>query len=118
MLGQRPIVRRRFDGAGTVTDGDWSPPPYEDQPILATVQPLTGDELQVLDSGKRSRQPRKVYTRAEVRVADQERGLTTTATMSDQLVIDGLVYEVMEVSRQETVIPHYRAVVLRLQEGA
>ncbi len=117
LLGQRPILRRRFDGAGTTTDGEWSPPPYEESIIYATVQPLTGDEMQALESGKRSRQPRKLYTYADLRVVDQERGLTTTGTVSDQVIIDDFVYEIVKVERQPAVKPHYKATALRLQEG-
>lgn len=113
ILGTEPIKRRRYSAGSYGTDGRWDDGGRLDDEILASVQPMNGRDLQLLPEGLRQRDSIKVYTEAELRTANQH-----VAKQADELQIDSIWYQVHTVSRQRSIIPHYKAICLRVQESA
>jgi hypothetical protein len=113
ILGAETITRRRQAAGTRGSDGRYTPGATTDTTIQASVQPFAADELAVLPEGERHREPRKVYTTSDLRTGDQHLG-----TPADRLVIDSVVFEVVAVERHRSVIPHYKARAVRLQEAA
>ena len=116
LVGAETITRRRFAAATRGTDGRYVPGGPTDTPIRASVQPATAQDLETLEEGERKRNPKRVYTDADLRVANQH---VTPATTSDHVVIDTIVYEVRKVAtwRSTSPIPHVKAIVLQLKES-
>ena len=102
-------------GKGSWVDGDWVP--AEDAPavsVLATWQPATGRDLQVLPEGLRTGVFYKGYTETEIFSADQ-----ATGRSADQFVVDDEVYNVVSVAAwQNGLIPHYKFLATRVKESA
>lgn len=113
ILGAEPITRVRF-ATGSRVSGRYVAGASTSTTIRGSVQPLSGKETQTLPEGERRRDWLKVYTHTELVPVDQHGG---AATSGDRLVIDGITYEVRTTARQRSVIPHYRAFVVRVQEG-
>lgn len=112
ILGSEPITLSRTsvgtrDASGTFVAGTVST-----STIQGSWQPLTGIEAQSLPEAERHKDWQKVYTRSELRPLNQHTGVA-----GDRLVLDGLTYEVRKVKRFRKIIPHYRAEVVRIQEG-
>ena len=116
ILGAEPITRRRFASGARGADGRYTPGASTDTTILASVQPLEGRDREILPEGERQTDGIKVYTESDVRTVNQHGG--AGGNTPDRLIFDGLVYEVRNVSRQRSIIPHYRAFALLLQEVA
>lgn len=114
LLGQTSITRRRYTAGTRATTGYWTTPAATDTTILASVQEASGEDLQVLPEGERKREAVKVYTEtAELRTANQHAGI-----QADRVVISSIVYEVAHTEQRHPLIPHYKALATRLQEGA
>lgn len=111
ILGERPIIKRRFSGISYV---DHRPvlTGKRDIPSSGSVQNLDGDELQLLAEGDRRRRTRKVYSEDEWRVSDVAEGLA-----GDHAVIDGDEYEVRSVEPLTDIIPHSKLILVGIQEG-
>lgn len=73
--------------------------------ITASVQPLSGRDLQRLPEGKRTREARAVFTPTM---------LTPGPNLPDQIQIDGLAWEVDSVQDWQNLGGYYRAVVLKM----
>lgn len=113
LVGEQDVTLRRF-GAGTRDSfGAFVPGATVDTVIKASVQPMRGQELAILPEGERQKDQRKVYTLTELRTADQ-----SLQAPPDQLLIDGLAYQVQQVEPWPSVspLPHFKARVVRLQE--
>lgn len=81
--------------------------------LRCTVQPLTGQQLQVLDEGLRAKEAYNVFTNTPITVA-----VEGTNQISDQLEIDGVngvsLFTVISVKKwNNQLIPHYHAVVVK-----
>jgi hypothetical protein len=111
ILGAEPITRRRFSVGARGVDGRFVDGASTDAVISASVQPLEGKDRAILPEGDRSKDGIKVYTTSDLAPADQHVG-----TSGDQLIVDGVIFEVRNVVRERSIIPHYRAFALRLQE--
>ena len=113
ILGAEPVLLRQYvapavdPDTGAAVVGE----PLTCQ-IMASVQPLNGNDLELLPEGDRAEDSRRLYTASEVRTADQHCGRP-----ADQIIIDGKTYKVIEVKRQRSVIPHYRVLCVRLREA-
>ncbi len=110
LLGAEPVTRLRY-GAATVTDHEVTRPAPTSSTVRASVQPMNGEDVQLLPEGNRHADMLKLYTKSELRTADQHAG-----TPADRVVIDGKTYEVKESARYRTHQRHYRAVVARVDE--
>lgn len=92
---------------GTRTQGRYTPGSTSQFAITASVQPVTGRDLQVLPEAQHAEDVRVVYATTEIKT--QEAGFEP-----DQISIDGALWKVVNVEkwtlRGET---HYRALVAR-----
>lgn len=79
--------------------------------ISASVQPLMGDDMQLIPEGFRQRKTRKAYTTTKLNTVDQD-----TETPEDEISINGDTYHVHRVSRQRGIIPHYKVLLVGEQE--
>jgi hypothetical protein len=90
------------------TNGNWVRGPKVQVDIIASVQPLTPDELQRLPENQSNREAVKIYTTTKIVVASDK-----TQKNSDVLVIDGRRFEVFAVTNfvqpQAMNITYYRA---------
>lgn len=110
ILGEEPITLRR-PGATTWTAGRPVIGASTDIPIQAGVQPATGADRQVLEEGLRSRKTKRVYTATELFGVDDR-----DANTADRLLIGGETYVVQNVVQLRKLIPHYKAIAVRLTE--
>ncbi len=111
ILGEESLSYRR-PAAGTVgSDGRYVRGSYSTGTILGSVQPLNDDDVQSLPEGERSRRGWCVLTESEILIVD-----LTDQTLSDHLLIDGTYWEVRAVSRERSILPHYRVIALAIQE--
>lgn len=115
ILSTEPVIRLRPTAGTRGADGRYVPGAPSAASIAASVQPLSGKEVETLPEGERRRDWLKLYTHSELRPVDQHSGAAGTA--ADRVIIDGAIYEVRRVARQRSIIPHYRAFVVRVQEG-
>lgn len=97
--------------AGTRTLGRYTPGAPSTFSIVASIQPVTGRDLQTLPEGQRAEETRVVYTTTELR--------TRTATVEpDTLSIDSETWAVTKVERWQAFGgTHYRAMVARQTPG-
>lgn len=120
LLGAATITRRRRAAGTRAATGYWTPGAATDTSIVASVQPATGEDLQVLPEGLRTARGIRVFTSSELRTADP-----TVGTTSDELVIAGLygidsgTYQVQLVKAfLHRGLQHHDAVATRHQEAA
>lgn len=113
LLGEQTLTRRRR-GAPTWATGRHTPAAASDTTFRGSVQPMKGDERQVLPEGVRSLQAKKVYcARGTLRTEDQHAGVP-----ADEVLIGAEVYTVVHVDDSHPLIPHDRAYLVRTQEAA
>lgn len=114
-LGESTLTRRRYAAGSIGADGRWTEGVTTDATFRGSVQPLSGKDMAILSEGLRAKVTRKVYApRGTLRTVDQHDG-----DRSDRVVDgDGLVYEVVHVDDAHPLIPHDRAYLTRVQEGA
>lgn len=113
ILGEENLTRRRY-AAGSWVSGVYVAGAATNSTIRGSFQPLNGEELATLPEGERHADQRKVYTTTALQTARQEEGL-----VADQVSQDGTVfYEVRQVERQRSIIPHYKVRLVRVQESA
>lgn len=112
ILGERDVTRRRYAVGSRGGDGRWTAGASTDTTIRASVQPANGHDIQTLPEGERSKDTRKVYTETALRTTAQGDDLR-----GDDLVIDGIVYEVRSVAREHSTLAHYKAIVVAVQES-
>lgn len=112
ILGEEPITLRRAAAGSRDATGAYVPGTTSTTTIKASVQPLTGKDTNSLPEGERHKDWLKLYTRSELRPVNQH-----TGAAGDRVEVDGITYEVRAVKRYRTVCPHYRADVVRIQEG-
>lgn len=118
LLGVTTITRRRYSAGSRASTGYWVEGSSTDSSIVASVQPASGEELQVLPEGERTKRAIRVYTATELRTTDPQAG-----TSSDELVISGLVgiddgtYQVQHVEPYYALLAHHKAIAVRRQEA-
>lgn len=101
-------LRRR--AAGVFTSGRWIDGAETESTIVASVQPLTSDELLQLPEGDRSKGARRVYTESELQAGDESAGL-----VADRIVWGGEEWEVHKVDGHGLGLAHYAATVVRVE---
>jgi hypothetical protein len=114
ILGAETITRTSYAAGSWSSAGRWVSGAGTAATISGSVQPAGPKELGILAEGDRSRDPRSVWTFAELSEGSQHAG-----TSPDRLSIGGVVYEVRsaEVYRVGAPIPHCKAVCVRLAEA-
>ena len=112
ILGEETVTLRRTTTALVVgSDGRPSTPTTADTSIKMSYQPMGEQEMQNLPEGQRQRDPHKGYTETALRTVDQAGDL-----YADKIVVDSVVFQIQSVTRQRKLIPHWRAIMLRVQE--
>lgn len=111
ILGATSLSRKQF-AAGTWASGEFTNGTATTTTISGSIQSADGKTLQTLPEAERARRARKVLTTSELRVANVE-----NQTSADQVQIDSEWWEVRIVRRVTSLLPHYSATVLALQEA-
>jgi hypothetical protein len=103
-LATGSYTRTRY-AAGTTTDGVYTPGSTSTASIVASVQPVRGEELHALPEGRHADQSRVVYSESELRAAP----------IPDRVTIDGAEFEVFKAERWDAFgETYYRALASRL----
>lgn len=78
---------------------------------VASIQPLTPNEVLQLPEHRRTRESVKMYLATAVRTTDEKNQLP-----ADRIIHDGKTYEVLAVSNWAigTDLPHYKAICVKL----
>ena len=95
------LIKRRAVGSYNAV-GEYAPGSEVVTSATASVQPVTGAELEQMDRGDRSRKPLRIYT-------------TSIVIVGDDIEIDGVDYEVSEAMDYTThsFLRHYKVIALR-----
>ena len=113
ILGTRHHTLRRYEGAVTYDErGEPVYPSAVDGPLRASVQPADGEALETLPEGERTSDAILVMTRTPLRTGSQFEG-----TRADEVIVDGVRYQVRTVKRWPSVLPHYECVCTRVDEA-
>jgi len=106
MLGSETITVKKLT-AGAIVDGYQQAPTIATSTIVGTIRPMRGRELEILESGDRLRDPRKIYTE------------DTTLKLGDLVTIDGYDYEIspLQDNSRHGFLVHYAFVALKLRES-
>lgn len=96
----------RYNGKPELcVDGTYILPKATEMTILASVQPLKANEVNILPEGMRTSRAVKVYSGVELLVANQQEGM-----LADRFIWRGMTFEVVASDiYQCAVINHYRA---------
>jgi hypothetical protein len=99
-------------GGGSFTNGVYALGTTSTFDITASIQPVTGRDLQVLPEGQHANETKVVYTTTELKTRDP-------SNAGDKITINGEAWEVFRVERWEAFGlnlsgDHYRAFVSRL----
>ena len=86
LLGAKTYVVTR-QGAGAVVDGDFLAGAISTFPIVGSLQPVTGAELEHLPEGDRTRGKYKLYTTSDLHKARPNAQADTIATPQGDLEV-------------------------------
>ncbi len=104
-------VTRKVPGAYN-SDGRFIRGSEETFTIRATVQPVTGRELQLLFPNSNARETVKVYSKTELRGGDN--AANPTAGEPDRFDYRGRTYEVQTVTDWEVLGDYFKCIALRV----
>ena len=108
MIPRRQLTIRRKSGGG-YESGLWVPGTVTEFTARYSVQPTSPDDMQTLPEGRRER---RAYT-----LFGSKPLLSVGAENPDMVSVDGEWYEVAAVQEwRNTLIPHTRAIVTRLED--
>lgn len=112
-FGTLPVTRRRYVAQVTdpVTRKPVSQIPAE-LIVYASIQPPTDRDLQTLSDGERTRRVLVLFVAPDTFRTSEP----TTRIPSDEVAIDGEIFQVRGVEKWRQVMPHDRAVCVRRQE--
>lgn len=91
VLRADPASEGYYDDNGNWVEGDNTTAQFD---IKGSLQPITGNDLQILPEGLKRTDLKKLYTRTELRSLDDG-----NETEADKINIDGSVYEVHSVEK-------------------
>jgi hypothetical protein len=114
ILGARPFTRYRRIAGTTSSAGIYVPGAETSSTQSGSIQVATDEDLIVLPEGLRSRDPRIILTTASLRVADPSTGLPGDEVTWPEVTER---YIVAAVGRTYDLLPHYRALVVRVPEA-
>lgn len=103
---RRPFIVTRKE-PGSFVDGDWVEGDYIAFIIQASVQPLKGEEMQMLPEGRRNSQAVYIYTKTKLNTVDEAN--------PDLLQAFGSDFEIYSVEPwQSNVINHYKCIGMKV----
>jgi len=105
-----PITLRRFKPTRLV-NGKRVPPSWTDSRFEGNIQRLSPQELMILPEGDRTKDAIKVYSEKEIKGQDEQ-----FDREPDQICQDGRFFQVQKVERWNEIIPHYKAIAIRLEK--
>lgn len=109
-----PFTVKRKTTSGTWVDGRWQPSNNQTTfTITASVQRLSMKETQLLPESFRATASYRVYTETELLIANEV--LTREA---DIITIDGEDYKIIDVEHWRQLMPHYKAIAVRIERNA
>ena len=113
IFGAAAVARNRYAAGSVGTDGRTTRGALTATTIYASVQPVTGRQLERLPEGLRQSVKLMAYTETELRTADQ-----LTQTAADELIYGGETYQVADAKRWDTAgpLPHWEIALVRLAE--
>jgi hypothetical protein len=112
VIGWEPVTRRQYAAGGRGTDGRWDEGAITDTPIYGSPQPAKGKDMELLPEGSRQSDAKRFYTYELLDTENQD-----DQKSADRIQIDSDWYEVQNVKRERAVIPHYKAVCLKITEA-
>jgi len=112
ILGLQTVTLSRYAIGSRGTDGRFVPGTPTTSSIEATVQPANGRDMQTLPEGERQKRGIKLYTTTLLYLADQD-----AKRLADRIAYEGESFEVRHVEEQPRIIPHYKALALRVDEA-
>lgn len=107
----QPVTRKRRTGGARVR-GRSTSPTETDSLIQCTVNPIPGEELEVLPEGERTGEQIRILTTADLRSSDE-----TSGELADLVVWEGKTYEVRTVQEYRRVLPHIEVRARRVEGG-
>lgn len=108
MLRQTVAVKRPT-GNGTWTKGQFTASATTSFNILASIQPLSGNEMQSLPEGRREKEAIRLYTSTELKIAAEG------GANADVVTIAGKDYEVIAVYPwRNGILNHFKVIVSRI----
>lgn len=114
VLGATSItVHRDATGPSVGADGRQTPAARTEVEIRANVQPLTGDERELIEEGLRSSATHQLISRSAVYT---ERVVGGVRLAADFVVVDGVPADVRAVEPYGNVLVSYQAILVRRQE--
>jgi Fe-S cluster assembly scaffold protein SufB len=107
---RRPIIILRQNSTGSYVKGRWvEPDDLFEETILASVQPLTGREIDLVPQGRRNCDSAKLISESALKTVE-----VTNNSNPDIVVLNGERYEVHSVSEwQNNVLNHYEYVITK-----
>ena len=113
MIGMATHTWRRFAVGSAGTDGRYVEGSITTDTLRGSLQPATGDDLQTLPEGDRTKRVRVLYTATALRSVDQD-----ARTSADHVSVDSDWYEVREVKPYGTTpLAHRRVILVAAQES-
>lgn len=110
ILGSLPVTLSRNTGTRG-SDGRWVDGTATTSTIYGSIQPASGKDMATLPQGDRQRDGKKFYTTTLLKTVDQHAG-----TPADRIIYESVTYEVRSVANENRIIPHYKAMLVRIQE--
>lgn len=106
-----PITLRTF-AVGSYVNGRWVEGSHTDAIITASIQPLVGEEMQLVPEDRRETETFKMYTSAVIN--------TITDANPDQVIFNGKTFVVLQVFPWQNTsvffpVQHYKYICMRLQ---
>lgn len=108
--GMKETVTRRRYAEGDFVDQYWVSGATTDVSIEASVQPLSGQQVESLSEGQRLRAPKFIMTDSELKLVDE-----VAKTPADHIVADGIEYvlETLEHFKMG-LADHFEGIMLRV----
>ena len=107
-----PVTRRRYAPGSAGADGRRTRGAAVDAAIVASMQPVKGEQLVRLSEGLRKRVTLVAYTEDDLRTADQ-----AGKVFADEVIYQGATYVVDHVATWTELLPHVEAYLTRLGEA-
>lgn len=92
---------------GSYVLGVWQGGQTSQIEILATVEPLDGNEIMLMPEGERTKEMIRIYSQQELFTADEQR-----SRKADIVCYEGRLFEVHKVKRWTQMIPHFASIAI------
>lgn len=111
-----PIEIYRFDG-GSYVNGIWQENSRITIPATASVQPLKGEEIQLLPEGRRDSEQYKMYTSTRIIGVKDDKNPDRVRVLKDPF--SDIIFEVIQINTWQNnsnfnIVNHYKYICLRL----